>query len=244
MIRQLALPFPHAPDFSRALFLEAPSNQDAVTWLGRDEDWPQRRMALWGEAGSGKSHLLHRWAQRKHASLMAGASLRPSLAPPNRPVALDDADLAPERPLLHLLNAATEAGLPVLLAGRQPPSRWQTSLPDLASRLRSVMAIRIRPAEQELLDRLLAALFVDRQLQVPEAIQAFLLRHLPRDAASLREAAARLDRLTLAHGRRVNRALAAEVVAELADNDDNSMLFDADLAYATPLTSPHSPGFL
>jgi chromosomal replication initiation ATPase DnaA len=244
LIRQLALPFPHAPDFSRALFLEAPSNREAVTWLLRDEAWPQRRMALWGEAGSGKSHLLHRWAQRRRAMLFAGSDLRLSLTPPDRPVALDDADLAPERPLLHLLNAAAEAGLPVLLAGRRPPSRWTIALPDLASRLRAALAIRIKPAEQELLDQLLAALFVDRQLQVAEPIQDFLLRHLPRNAATLREAAARLDRLALAHGRRVNRALAAEVVAQLADNDDNSMLFDADLPYATPIISPSSPGFL
>jgi chromosomal replication initiation ATPase DnaA len=244
LIRQLALPFPHAPDFSRAIFLAAPSNREALTWLERDADWPQRRVALWGEAGSGKSHLLHRWAARRRGTLLAGASLRLGAMPPSGPVALDDADLAPERPLLHLLNAAAEAGLPVLLAGRQPPSRWNTALPDLASRLRATLAVRIRPAGDELLRQLLAALFTGRQLPVPEPVQDFLLRHLPRNAATMREAAARLDRLALATGGRVTRALAAQVVAELAEIDDNTMSIDEDLACSRPPASPQAPGFL
>ena len=69
-------------------------------------------------------------------------------------------------------------------------------------------------------------------------------RHLPRDAATLREAAARLDRLALATGRRVNRLLAAEVVAELADNDDNCMLIDEDNAYASSTASHEAFSFL
>ncbi len=244
MIRQLALPFAHTPDFGRALFLAAPSNHEALAWLQREPDWPQHRMALWGEAGSGKSHLLHRWARRQSGVLLAGAALRVGTTPPATAIALDDADLAAERPLLHLLNAAAEAKLPVLLAGRQPPARWNTALPDLTSRLRATLAVRIRPAEDELLRDLLAALFIDRQLPVPEPVQDFMLLHLPRNAATLREAVARLDRLALATGRRVNRGLAAEVVAELAEFDDNTMAFDEESASGPSPASPEAPGFL
>ena len=84
-------------------------------------------------------------------------------------IAIDDADaVADEDALLHLLNAAGEAGLPVLLAARTPPARWAAHLPDLASRLRAMTAVEIGPPEDTLLRTLLARLLADRQLRVPE----------------------------------------------------------------------------
>ena len=99
----------------------------------------------------------------------------------------------------------------MLLAGRAPPARWNLALPDLASRLRATVAVQIRPAGDPLLHALLARLLAERQLAVPEPVQATLLARLPRHPAALRDAVARLDRLTLATGRRMTRALAAAV---------------------------------
>ena len=69
-----------------------------------------------------------------------------------------------ETALLHLLNAAGEAGLPILLAAPAPPSRWPVRLPDLASRLRAITAVEIGPPEDALLRTLLARLLAERQL--------------------------------------------------------------------------------
>jgi chromosomal replication initiation ATPase DnaA len=223
--RQLALPFAHAPQFAGADFLAAPSNAEALAWLRRPEAWPQGRLALWGGEGSGKTHLLHVWAGRRGGALLHGPALAAAgFAPPDRPLAVDDADAAAERPLLHLLNAAAEAGQPVLLAGRDAPGRWPVALPDLASRLRAVLAVQIRPAEASLLRALLARLLAERQLDVPEGVQEWLLARLPRTPAALREAAARLDRAALGAGGGVTRSLAALVLAEMTGQDDHDRI--------------------
>ena len=113
------------PRFAAADFRPAPSNADACAWLRRTAEWPNRRLALWGEAGRGKTHLLHIWAERTGAALRTGAGLSGLPDIPAAGIALDDADaVADERALLHMLNAAGEAGLPVLLAARPPPARW------------------------------------------------------------------------------------------------------------------------
>lgn len=215
-IRQLALDFPHEPRFVGATFLPAASNAEARAWLARPEEWPQGRLALWGEAGCGKTHLLHVWAARRGAARLAGPGLR-FAAFPRTPLAIDDADLAPEHDLLHMLNAAAEAGQTVLLAARTPPARWPVTLPDLASRLRAITAVEIHPAEEALLRTLLARLLADRQCAVPEPVQDWLLLRLPRTQAAIREAAARLDRAGLAAGRPVGRALAATVLDQIAE---------------------------
>lgn len=229
-------------------FFEAPSNLQAVSLLARPQAWPQHRLAVWGDAGSGKSHLLDRWARSHCATRLSGEALihqALALQPPTGPLAIDDADLAAERPLLHLLNAASEAGYAVVIAGRAAPARWDTQLPDLDSRLRATLAVEIRPADDDLLRALLAALLADRQLPVPEAMQEFLLRRLPRTPAALREATAQLDHLALASGGRINRAMAASVVAALADSDLDTMnILHEDLMWADPATSPDGPGFL
>lgn len=212
--RQLALDFPHEPRFAEHDFLAADSNAEARAWLARPAAWPQRRLALWGEAGCGKTHLLHVWASRMGALRLAGPGLRFTGFPAG-PVAIDDADLAPERALLHLLNATAEAGHALLLAARTPPARWPVRLADLASRLRAMSAVEIGPADDALLRTLLARLLASRHCAVPEPVQDWLLLRLPRTQAAIREAAARLDRASLAAGRAIGRTLAAEVLAEL-----------------------------
>ena len=169
---QLPLPFPYQPSYAAGDFLRAASNEPALSWLDRPADWPGGRLALWGEPGCGKTHLLHVWTARVGGLLQPGAGLpeMPEL-PPLGGLAIDDADRAPEEPLLHLLNAALEARLPVLLAAGQPPARWPVRLPDLASRLRAMTAVEIGPPEDSLLDALLLRLAAERQLDLPPALQ-------------------------------------------------------------------------
>jgi chromosomal replication initiation ATPase DnaA len=214
---QLPLPFQHQPTYAAADFLEAPSNEAALTWLNRAEDWPDQRLALWGEPGCGKTHLLRLWAGRRGAALLAAADVHGlPVLPASGGVALDDADTITDEPaLLHLLNAAREAGLPVLLAARTPPARWPVRLPDLASRVRAVTAVEIMPPEESLLRALLLGLLADRQLAVRADLQDWLLLRLPRAPAALREAVARLDQAALAAGGGVTRPIAAAVLAAM-----------------------------
>jgi len=233
--RQLALPFPHAPHYGSEAFLEAASNAEALHWLCNTASWPLGQLALWGPEGCGKTHLLHLWAKRQGAVLLAGPLL--ATEPPVGSIAVDDADAAPERPLLHLLNAAGEAGLPVLLAGRAAPARWNPALPDLASRLRAITAVRIGPAEDELLRDLLARLLRERQLTVAEAVQDWLLLHLPRSQGAIREAVARLDHAALAAGGGITRTLAQAVAAGLDRELSSRLPADSLFAHANTVTS-------
>jgi chromosomal replication initiation ATPase DnaA len=218
---QLALPFAHQPDYAAEDFLHAACNEEALAWLNRATDWPNHRLALWGEEGVGKTHLLHIWAEREGATLLAGPLLRGLIAPPAATgLALDDADAADEVALFHLINAMAEARRPLLLAGRAAPARWPVRLPDLASRLRATTAVRIAPADDGLLRALLARLLAARQLAVPEVLQDWLLARLPRSQGALREAVARLDRAALAAGG-LTRFVAAGVLAEMAALDTN-----------------------
>lgn len=217
-MKQLTLPFlDSALLYSAEDFCPAPSNAAAREWLAKPEAWSNGRLILWGEAGCGKTHLLHVWAQAYKAEMIAGASLR-GFTRLQGPIAIDDADLAPDpATLLHLLNAAMEAGMPTLLAARQPPARMGYKLADLTSRLRASASVEIRAPEDDLLDALLTRLAAARQLNLPPMVHNLFLLHLPRDPAFYREAIARLDRLAMDRGMRITRALATEILTDLTD---------------------------
>jgi chromosomal replication initiation ATPase DnaA len=220
---QLPLPLFRGPSFAAIDFREAPSNAAACAWLRRTADWPDRRLAIWGESGRGKTHLLHIWAARTGAVLWSGTGLAALPELPTAGIALDDADaVTDETALLHLLNTAGEAGLPILLASPAPPSRWPVRLPDLASRLRAITAVEIGSPEDTLLRTLLARLLAERQLRLPEAVQEWLVRRLPRRASALGDAVSRLDAASLEQRRNITVRFAAVALAELLAPDEIS----------------------
>lgn len=228
--RQLALPLPVATSFDLAELMEDASNAAVLAWLRRPAAWPGGRLGLFGGAATGKTHMLHGVAAAQGWPVMDGLAVRGWPRVPGGPgLALDDADCAPEETgLLHLMNLCAERGQRLLLAGRDPPARWAVALPDLRSRLRAMTAVAVHPPGDALLRALLRRHFRLRQLRVEAPLQDWLLARLPREAAAVAEAAARLDRAALAAGGRVTRALARDALADLpgfgpGEEDDDSM---------------------
>ncbi|MGG5811597.1 HdaA/DnaA family protein [Falsiroseomonas sp. CW058] len=224
--RQLPLPLAGRPSHARADLVADPSNAEALAWLDRPADWPLGRLALFGPAGTGKSHMLRAAAAGHGWRLLHGAALTEALAlAPAAGTALDDAEAAPEAALFHLINRSAEAGARLLLASRPPPARWPVRLPDLASRLRATLAVGIGAPSDALLAALLAKHLADRQLRVGAEVQGFLLARLPRDAASVAAAVAALDAAALAGQAPITRPFARAVLGPLlgAPEDDDPM---------------------
>ncbi len=238
-MKQLPLPFAPQQSYAAADLIADASNAAALAWLAEPARWPLGRLALHGPAGVGKSHMLHAAAARFGWPLVPVPALRGLPPPPTTGLVLDDADQAPdEAALFHLVNLCAEAGHPLLLAGRLPPSRWPVRLADLASRLRATTAVPVEPPGDALLAQLLEKHFADRQLRTDPGFRAWLLPRLPREAAAIAEAAARLDRAGLAAGAPVSRSLARACLASLLDP---LPLFDEQDDYMTG-TAPLSPG--
>jgi chromosomal replication initiation ATPase DnaA len=213
---QLPLPFQHQPRFDANDFIRARSNQATLAWL--ETEWPERRLALFGPKGCGKSHLLHIWARQTDGILLSGPALTDlDGVPHDGSLALDDADtVCDEMLLLHFLNTARDRRLRVLLSGRTAPSRWPVRLPDLSSRLRAITVVEVGQPDDDLLEALFIKLMADRQLIISQAVRRWLLVRLPRSPAVLREAVARLDGESLVSGMAITRQLAARVLSEFS----------------------------
>src|SRR6202042_3564037 len=132
--------------------------------------------------------------ERSGAALISGdaVALRDPAALPSA-IAVDDADLADERSLLHLYNLTLERAGHLLLTAQAPPASLPIGLADLASRLRSLPVAGIGLPDDALLAAVLVKHFADRQLRVAPAVFAYLLPRIERSFTAAAAVAARLD---------------------------------------------------
>ncbi|HEX6443331.1 MAG TPA: DNA replication protein [Stellaceae bacterium] len=219
MNEQLAIDLPYRPALGRADFLVSDCNADALQRIESWPAWAARALVLHGPPDSGKSHLTHLWCARSGGRSIAGAALAghdPSALAAEPAVAIDDAERADERLLLHLFNCCAESGAGLLVVARQPPAVWPISLPDLASRLRSAQAVGIGAPDDTLLAAVLVKHFSDRQLPAKPGVIAYLVQRMERSFAAAAALAATLDRRALSAHRPVGLALARQALAELA----------------------------
>lgn len=224
MPSQIPLPLESAPAFSRANFIVADANRDALAFVEAWPAWNIAAVALYGPLASGKTHLAEIWAAKSGAQRVAAAALSGSafvLLERGVPTIVEDIDSSVPNPardaaIFDLLESAT-AATPVLLTGRGEPGAWPTALPDLASRFSALVAFSLWAPSDELLRGLARKLFEDRQLVVPESTVQQMLRSLERSPAAIYAFVAQADAKALAEGRPINSALVRELLATMAD---------------------------
>jgi len=153
---------------------------------------------LWGEAGSGRSHLL-RAAARANASLLVADDV-------------DALDADGQQRLFGAINAARDGRGAVLAAGPVPPAALGLR-EDLRSRLAWGLVYHLKPLGEEEKRRHLQAEAARRGLALSDEIAAYLLARVPRDMATLIALLEALDRHALARKRPLTLPLVREVLA-------------------------------
>ncbi|HEU4351737.1 MAG TPA: DnaA/Hda family protein [Burkholderiales bacterium] len=152
---------------------------------------------LWGEPGSGRTHLLR-----------AAARVNPEL------VIADDVeklDAPAQQRLFAAINAAREGAAPVLAAGSQAPAQLALR-EDVRTRLAWGLVYQLKPLTDADKRSHLHAQAARRGLRLPDEVVAYLLSHMPRDLPSLNAVLEALDRHSLATKRPVTLPLVREAL--------------------------------
>lgn len=220
---QLPLEFRHEAATGRDDLVVSDPVSAAAAIIDRWPAWASPVVIITGPEGSGKSHLAEVWTRRSGAARVRAVAGSDAVERAGTGAVLVedvDRDGFDETQLFHLINAVRSAGTSLLITARSWPMAWGVTLPDLASRLKAATVVEIGPPDDMLLGQILVKLFADRQLLADDRVIAYIVPRMERSLAAAQAIVERLDRLALARGTRVSRALAAEVLGAMTREDD------------------------
>jgi len=178
------IPGPNAEALARVRGLAAGALREAIVYL-------------WGEPGSGRTHLLR-----------AAARVNPQL------IIVDDVealDPGAQQQLFAAINAARDGAAPVLAAGKVSPAGLALR-EDLRTRLAWGLVYQLRPLGDADKAEHLRAGAARRGLPLSDEVVGYLLTRLPRDLPSLNGVLDALDRYSLAAKRPVTVPLVREAL--------------------------------
>ena len=206
---QIPLDLGHAPSFAIEDFIVSGSNEAAFQLVDSWPSWPAPVVALVGPKASGKTHLARAWATDAGAVLFVPGMAVSDLNP-GQPILAEglDSQNRSDEDIFHLLNWAKEISSSLLITSAIHPNHWSVKLPDLRSRLATVVVGEILQPDDDLLMILMVKLFSDRQLQVDLTVIKYVLPRIERSFAAVFEFVARADAAALADKRKISRTLA------------------------------------
>ena len=172
----------------------------------------ERIVYLWGERGSGRSHLL-----RALAAVAGAGDWQPAGAPDAAGLSLvDDVERlvdAAQVALFNRLNAVrARPDAACVAAGSLPPAQLPLR-EDLRTRLAWGLVYQLHPLADEEKAAALRAQAASRGLAVGDDVVDYLLTHLPRDMRALSAALDSLDSFALANKRPLTVALVRQWLA-------------------------------
>ncbi|MCG2633678.1 MAG: DnaA regulatory inactivator Hda [Gammaproteobacteria bacterium] len=202
--------------------------RDSLVQLAAEEiRHPQMPVFLWGQSGSGKTHLLQACCQQAadHELTLAYLPLDQLLATGSGVlesfeqqtlICIDQLDAVQGKPewegaLFTLFNRTVESGGRLVVAGHNPPSAMARR--DLATRLAWGITVELLPPADDQKAGILQQRATTLGLQLSDEAAAYLLQRAPRDMHNLMQLLDHLDHASLATQRRLSVPLIREVLA-------------------------------
>ncbi|NVK20886.1 MAG: DnaA regulatory inactivator Hda [Kangiellaceae bacterium] len=189
----------------------------------------QEFIYLYGDSGSGRSHLLQALAQQysEHypQSLIAYLPLDNTMLVPQMLDGLSEFDCVCldgfeavtgdqewETAIFNLYNSFKDGGKSLVITGLEAPAYLKTYLPDLKSRLSAMFIHAIKPLSDQDKLQFLSNKAQQRGLELSEDVAQFLLSRQQRDLPSLNHLLERLDHASLQAKRRLTIPFVKQVL--------------------------------
>jgi chromosomal replication initiation ATPase DnaA len=200
-------------------FLVSKSNKEAYKFINKWPNWESRKIIIFGDSGTGKTHLSKIW-QKKTSAIILNLNKFKKIKFDNfflkkkkfiienisnffdKIKKKDKENL--EKNLLHFYNLIDEKRGYVVLTAAIAPKFWGINLPDLKSRILSSTTVNIKKPDDELLSAVLVKLFIDKQILIDKKIIKFIVYRSERSFTSLQSLVNKIDEQSLIKKKKIN----------------------------------------
>ena len=216
---QLSLNLKKKKIYEKDDFLVSNSNKEAYKLINSWPEWRSRKIIIFGDSGTGKTHLSKIWENKTSAIILNLNKLKKIkfesffqkkniFIIENISSFFDKINKKEknnlEKKLLHFYNLIEEKKGYLLLTSLIAPKLWKISLPDLKSRFLSSIAVKIKKPNDELLSSVLVKLFVDKQILIDKKIIKFIVYRSERSFANLENIVNKIDKQSLITKKKIN----------------------------------------
>ena len=216
---QLSLNLKKKGIYEKDDFLVSSSNKVAYKLVNSWPEWRSRKIIIFGDSGTGKTHLSKIWQKNTSAIILNLNQLKKIkfesfFKKKNIFIIENISDFFDkinnkeknnlEKQLLHFYNLIEEKKGYLLLTSLIAPKLWKISLPDLKSRILSSIAVKIKKPNDQLLSSVLVKLFVDKQILIDKKIIKFIVYRSERSFANLENIVNKIDKQSLITKKKIN----------------------------------------
>lgn len=190
----------------------------------RHEPAPPPHLYLWGDTGSGRSHLLRATAKRaqtqgRPACFLKAEEITDSLPEnENALLAIDDVERLSPNAQIALFNAFNRSranAQSLLLSGSAAPRGLAPGLrEDLRTRIGQSLIFEVRPLDDPTRAAILNSLAARRGMRLAGEVTGFLLTHARRDPPGMAAALDALDAASLEYKRPITLPLLRQLMQQ------------------------------
>lgn len=223
---QLALPLSFKILQNRENFILSESNKSAVKLIEKLKSWQINTninsipaALIYGPSGCGKTHLSHIYQQSNNSlffSSIASQDIR--LAEKNKSFILDDfspGNNYPSETVMHFLNEVKYNSGSVLILSKKSAHEMDWGLPDLNSRLRSLMTCKIELPDDILLYTLLIKYADEKKIILNDKQCVYILDRVERNFETIIKVIDHLDRFSLETKKKITLNMINNIITSI-----------------------------
>ncbi|XVN41882.1 MAG: hypothetical protein RCO49_06285 [Rickettsia endosymbiont of Argas persicus] len=166
-----------------------------------------------GASSSGKTYLTKIWQNLSNAYVIKDIFFNDEILENHNAFIIDDIENWQETALLYLFNLINEKQKYLLLTSIDKTKDF--ALPDLSSRIKSILNIELTPPDDELIKILIFKHFSTSSVTISQTVIDFLLVNLPREYNKILEILECINNFALISKRKITTSLVKEVLAIL-----------------------------
>ena len=223
---QLALPLSFKILQNRENFILSESNKSAVKLIEKSKSWQINTninsipaALIYGPSGCGKTHLSHIYQQSSNSlffSSIASQDIR--LAEKNKSFILDDfspGNNYPSETVMHFLNEVKYNSGSVLILSKKSAHEMDWGLPDLNSRLRSLVTCKIELPDDILLYTLLIKYADEKKIILNDKQCIYILDRVERNFETIIKVIDHLDRFSLETKKKITLNMINNIITSI-----------------------------
>ena len=216
MTDQLILKFPSNKIYLKEDFYVSPSNNEAYTLINSWPRWIKRIVNIFGQEGSGKSHLSSILKNKTTAFDVQSNKLNDDVFfkfKTKEALIIENLNEdVSEKLLFSLWNTALQDNKYLLITSKKPITEYNFKLPDLKSRVNSTIVIGIKLPTDELISVIIAKNFSDKQIKVEKKHIDYIIKRIDRSYKKISQFISVLDKYSLKKGSPFNLKLIKDVL--------------------------------